>query len=112
MVYEMKKKKTQKFRKKGRYREPQSGGSEIGDMLRKMRVTQGWTLLDAEKETQLSRRIIAKLEKGGVDTSIKNLESYLNFYGLTLSVKQMEAGSKKEKDTSPKGIDEKGLPEW
>ena len=108
----MKKQKTQKFRKKGRNREPLSGGSEIGDVLRKMRVTQGWTLLDAEKEANLSRRIIAKLEKGGIDTSIRNLERYLNFYGLTLAVKRIGAGSKEEKNPLPKGVDEKGLPEW
>ena len=79
------------FRKRGRKRRPISGGSELGDLLATLRTEQGWTRITAAKESGVSDRIIAKLENGKLDTSISNLERYLNLFGFTLSAKRIEA---------------------
>ncbi|MCX6128296.1 MAG: helix-turn-helix transcriptional regulator [Proteobacteria bacterium] len=103
--------KTMDFRKKGRKRRPQSGGSELGDILKTLRTEQGWTLLDASQESAISHRIIAKLENGQIDTSIANLEKYLKLFGLTITVKRIDASQKEEVQNKIE-LDKKGLPKW
>ena len=102
--------KDQQYKKKGRLRK--ESNSEIGNQLRLLRVSQGWTLVQAGKESGISHRIIAKLEKGGSNTSIKHLEDYLDFYGLRLSTKPLEDIRPKESDNEKIDLDEKGLPKW
>ena len=97
------------FRRKGRKRRPPSGGSEVGNLLSTLRTQQGWTIFEASQAAGISNRIIAKLEKGQQDTSISNLEKYLNFFGFTLSVKPIELDLR---ESETKTLDEKGLPLW
>ncbi len=99
------------FRKKGRKRGPVKGRSEIGDLLSTLRTEQGWTLHHAAEEAGISHRIIAKLEKGGLDTSINHLEKYLNLFGFTLSAKRIESKAIESKQESVT-LDHKGLPKW
>jgi len=99
------------FRKKGRKRRPVSGGSELGAFLSVLRTEQGWTLLTAAQESGISHRVIAKLEKGRLDTSITNLEKYLNLYGFTLSAKKTDANPLDTRKSSVT-LDDKGLPKW
>lgn len=99
------------FRKKGRKRRPTSGGTELGDLLKTLRTEHGWTLPDAAQESQISHRIIAKLEKGKLDTSIANLERYLNLFGFTLSARHMAATQADETQIVVQ-LDDKGLPKW
>ncbi len=103
------KQKAPNFRHKGRKRTPPAGRSRIGDLLVTLRTQEGWTLLDAERESGISDRILAKLEKGRLDTSISYLEKYLNLFGFTLSTQrkdEMEISQEK-----PLILDEKGLPQ-
>lgn len=103
--------KSENFRTKGRKRRPVQGGSELGDLLETLRTDQGWTLETAAMESGISIRVIAKLEKGRHDTSIANLEKYLNLFGLTLSAKRIEI-KPKEPEAPMVSLDEKGLPKW
>ena len=100
---------SENFRKKGRKRRRQDG-SEIGDLLSTLRTEQGWTLQDASNEAGVSHRILAKLENGKLDTSISNLERYLNLFGFTISSKRIGAAKKSQKDEVT--LDDKGLPKW
>ena len=97
------------FRQRGRRRGPLKGGSEIGNLLATLRTQQGWTLVEASHQAGISHRTLAKLERGGLDTSLSNLEKYLNLFGFTLIAKRM--GSDKKEDTNL-DLDEKGLPLW
>ena len=63
----MKGKTSHEFRKKGRLRRSEGQETGVGKLLRKLRVAQGWTLKEAEKEANLSHRIIAKLEKAKIE---------------------------------------------
>ena len=103
--------KNDNFRKKGRKREPVGGRSELGELLATLRTERDWTLLQASSETGISHRIIAKLEKGQLDTSITNLEKYLRFFGFTLSAKRIEDLSTAT-DQPSVTLDDKGLPQW
>ena len=103
--------KSTSFRNKGRKRRPLNGGSELGDLLETLRTEQGWTLNTAAEESGISKRIIAKLEKGRLDTSAAHLEAYLNLYRFTLSAKSADA-NKFEKGPQSVALDDKGLPKW
>lgn len=103
--------KDKDFRKKGRKRRPATGGSALGDLLSTLRTEQGWTRATAAKESEISDRIIAKLEGGKLDTSIAHLEKYLNLFGFTLSAKRIETTPVDDKGVTVL-LDDKGLPKW
>lgn len=86
----------------------------MGDLLSTLRTQQGWTRLDASRESGISPRIIAKLEKGGLDTSLVYLEKYLNVFALTLSAKRIAPPPPPRAAEKPSGpeLDERGLPKW
>jgi transcriptional regulator with XRE-family HTH domain len=83
-------------------------------LLSTLRTQQGWTLLDAAQHAGISHRIIAKLEKGRLDTSVTNLEKYLTLYGFTLAAARIEEPSSPPAQLQEKqpSLDKKGLPTW
>lgn len=103
--------KTENFRKRGRKRKARNGGTEFGDFLETLRTEQGWTLHRAAEESKVSHRVIAKLENGKLDTSLANLENYLNLYGFTVAAKRLEQ-SPADIQAPGMALDDRGLPKW
>ena len=99
------------FRKRGRRREPVTGGSDLGDLLETLRTQHGWTLQVAAEKSGISHRILAKLEKGRLGTSVAHLEKYLQVFGFTLFAKRIDEPKSEVTSTSVQ-LDDKGLPKW